>query len=269
MTTLKEEIKSQGTRTVSPPGVNHERSHDEESTRRVAQRTEPDTPQEPDEEENITEEVMINIVTEDLRSDNEEMLERVLLTLKTYLYGKDGMSGAERKKAREAFCQVGGPLAVVRVMKEHPNGTMLQIHGINILWGAAFNNPYCQTAVAKVGSVQAILVAMDRFSCDKSVISNGFGALRDIVLENELNAALLATKISGIPALVKRMTECKADEDIIRRACQLLKHLADFEQLRQSLVDAKVLITLAHGIDDHKDNDDIQEAARQTMKLLV
>jgi hypothetical protein len=123
--------------------------------------------------------------------------------------------------------------------------------------------------VAKVKTIQAILAAMERFSSDFGVVSNGFGALRDIVLDHQVNTDLLATKIRGIPVVVEAITEFRTNHDVVRRACQLLKHLADFEQLRKSLVEAKVLITLARVIDDHKDNDEIQEVARQTMKLLV
>jgi hypothetical protein len=126
--TTPTEIQTQAAKTLSPLAFHHERSDEEEGRARCKH----------DVADEISEEVMIHMVTEELRSDNEKTLEQALITLKKYIYGKDAMSGEAKKKAMEAFCQVGGHLAVVRVI----DSNMLQIHGINVLWGAAFNS--CQ-----------------------------------------------------------------------------------------------------------------------------
>jgi hypothetical protein len=86
--TEPDEIISDGTRTVSRPGIKRERPEDEEPARRVAQRIE-HVQEEEVEEEEISDESMRKIVIEDLRIDDEISLGRALKRLDKYLLGKD------------------------------------------------------------------------------------------------------------------------------------------------------------------------------------
>jgi hypothetical protein len=65
------------------------------------------------------------------------------------------------------------------------------------------------------------------------------------------------------------MAEFKHDEDVMICACNMLWNVCCFHQLRETIVDAKVFSALASALESHKDNHDIQEAAREAMKLLL
>jgi chromosome segregation and condensation protein ScpB len=255
-----DDIISEGTRIVSPPRIKRERSDDEEPARRVAQRTE-------EEAEEISDEFMRKIVLEDLWSDDEETLDQTMKRLVKYMDKADSRVRCVEKQ--NAFFEVGGHLAVVRTMKGRPTHKNLQISGIFLLGIAAYENPLIQTAIGMVEGVQAILAAMQTFSSEGDVIGSGFGALCNIVCHHEANANLLVKKIGAIPFLVERMTEFKADQTIMRRACKMLRNASRFEPLREAIVNADALLALGSAIKSHKDNAQIRHVTREAMQLLV
>jgi hypothetical protein len=267
MSTPKE-TTSEETRTVSPSCVKRERVEDDEATRRVAQRTETaqETEETEEELEEISEKTMIKIVMNDLWSNNERTRELAMKQLVKYLYEEDDEKMAEKQ---DAFFQVGGHLATVRVMKEHPNCKILQSGGLVVLMNATYKNASVETAVAKVEGIPAILAAMKKFSSDEDVIQEGFGALANIVNENEANANLLVMELGGIPFLVEQMKEFQGDANVTYDACDMLESLSSFEHLRKVMVDAKAATALANAIERHGDNPDIQKLARKAMKQLL
>ena len=124
------------------------------------------------------------------------------------------------------------------------------------------------TAVANADDVLAILAAMKRCPSDHAVIRYGFGALSNIV-GNEANANLLVMKLVGIPFLIERMKEFRAEADVTARACAMFMSLSDFESLRKVIIDAKAVTALAYAIERHRDEPHVQEYARKAIKKLV
>jgi hypothetical protein len=206
--------------------------------------------------EAISEAMMIKIVLEDLRSNNERTLEQAMDRLKKYLLYEEDANRAEKQ---EAFVQVGGHAFIVRVMKEHPNSKILQFQCIQVLVVTMYKNASTQTAVAKVEGIQAILAAMKRFPSVQAVIHIGFGALSNIIHTHETNANVLVTKRGGIPLLIKRMKEFQADVNVTEVACIVLKHLSGYMQVRKPIVDAKAVTALGYAIEGHGDNPKIQK----------
>ena len=257
-----EEPESEETRTVSPPHIKRERSEDEEPIRRVTQRTE--TTQE--EVEENAEAMMIKMVLEDLRSNDERTLEQALGQIGEYLYDEDKEKANEKG---QAFCQVGGHLAVVWVMKEQPSCKILQINGLWVLMNSMYENALARTAVAKVEGIQAILTAMKRFPSDPSIMENGFGALGNIVHENEANANLLVTKLGGIPFLIKQMKNFQTDADVTSYASDFMESISFFEHLRKPIVDAKAITVLASIYDHYEHMPDIRNSSCEAMKKLL
>ena len=299
MCSKQAEIKSEETRTVSPPRIKREcseddtslhmteseetqatagsdlsqlppsrkraRSEDERNTRGVVQHTE--ATQETEEEMEVNSEaMMIKTVMNDMWNNNERTRDLALKRIAKYLLDKDNSKMA---KKQEAFIQVGGHAFTVIVMKEHPHCKSLQRHGLWVLINLTYRNASARAAVAKVEGIQAILTAMKRFSSDQNVISNGFGALSEVIIENEGNANILVTELGGIPFLIERMEEFRDVADVIKCACALLMSLSDFEHLRKMIVDAKAITALAHAIDSHEDEPHIQWYARKAIKKLV
>jgi hypothetical protein len=215
----------------------------------------------------ISEETMIKIVLEDLRNNDVRTLEHAMFRLTKYLrYENDDDKLAVKQ---EAFFQVGGHAAVVSAMREHPNCEMLQTHCIFILLTATYSNVLIRTSVAKVKGIQAIVAAMEKFPCDKVVICDGFGALRNIVFEHESNANMLVSKLGKILFCVERMKEFQHDAEVTKNACELMWNLSHFEHLRTPIVNANAVSALVAAIDGHKDNPDIQEDAREAVMMLL
>jgi hypothetical protein len=125
------------------------------------------------------------------------------------------------------------------------------------------------TAVADFDDIQTILAAMKRCPSDQAVIRYGFGALSNVVIGNEANANHLVVKLGGIPFLLERMKEFRAEADVTTRACSMLLSLSDFEHLRKPIVNAKAITALAYAIERHGDEPSVQEYARKAMKQLM
>jgi hypothetical protein len=258
--TEPENIQSQDTRTVTPAGIKRKRPEDENGSglqQRVTQRTE---------SEHDFNESMVRIVVEDLRSNDKTILERAMGKLRKFLFVHCDLSKVAQHQ--KAFFRVGGHLAVVRVMKEHPDCKMVQTHGICVLCNASCKNPVIRAAIATVQGIQVILAAMQRFSSDQVIIYSGFRALCNIVL-NEANADVLVTKICGIPFLVGLMNEFHSDAVVMSGACQLLTNLCCFPQVRGAIADANAVTALAVAYDSHKEFPRIRALAGAALKLLV
>ena len=156
-------------------------------------------------------------------------------------------------------------------MKEHPNDYRMQHKCLLVLAYFMYDensnveNVLAQTAVAKVEGIQVILAAMKRFPR----IGSGFLALNNIVFKNEANANLLVTKLGGLPFLIKRMTGFQDDWHFTENACRMLNSLSYFEHLRKPIIDAIGLSALSNAIERHKDDDVIENLARETMKRLL
>jgi hypothetical protein len=154
-------------------------------------------------------------------------------------------------------------------MKHYPNHKMLQINSLGILWNVAGETPKYQTIIAMMQGIEVTLAAMKSFPCDKFVIHFGFGVLNGITCDHGANADLLVRSIGGIPFLLNRMTEFKANQLIVLRACQMLRNLSCCRLLRNLMFEASAVTALAAAIDGHKDNPAIQQAARSTIKRLI
>ena len=216
-----------------------------------------------EEVEGISEETMIKIMLEDFRSTDTRKLVQALKRIKYYLYdGDDKKMAKKTKKVQEAFFQVSGHLALVRLMKEHLHCKSLQISGLQVLTFLTYKNASTQTAVAKVEGIQAILTAMKSFPSDQTVIRYGFGNLVNVVFENKANTNLLVMELGGIPFLVEQMKEFRDDVDVTRYACSMLYYLSVFAQLRNCIVDANAVTALADAIERHRGNLLIQKHAQ-------
>jgi len=255
---------------ISPPrilpgapslhGVKRERSDDEESSeRRVAQRTSSEEEQ-PEMRLSVTKLVLILIKTND-----EAILDKAVPNLLVALHEKNH---EQRLKKQEDFYQVGGHLAVVTTMLKHPERKLLQQSGIVVLLHASYRNDVIRRAIGKVEGIQAILKAMKNFSEERDVQYQGFQALVNLMSEKP-NAEILVNKLQGTPFILIKMGQHGEDDDILRWACELMKRLCRFNRLRPVIFEANAVETLANVLNTHKENEKIQKAAREAMKLLL
>lgn len=238
---------------------------DEEPTRRVVQITEPVQLLE---SRSASPGVMAKLVLENLWSNDVTTLQQAMKRLGAYLY-RPGSDHAMFAETQKVFFQLGGHLAVLRVMKQHSNHKMLQISSLGLLWNVVGDNPKYQTSIAMAKGMQATLAAMKRFPYDKFIVHLGLGALYGITCNHGANTDLLVRRIGGIPFLLEQMTAFKENQHIILRGCQMLQNFCRCRMLRIFMLEARAVTALAAAIDGHKDNRHIQQAARSTMKGLL
>jgi len=240
---------------VSPAsGVKRERSGDEEQTRHVSPRTQ-------EENDDEVESVLEKILLRTLRSDDDAVLANAVEEL--YYEMIDGTLAAKQKE----FYQLGGHATTVRVMNERLASKSIQDYGIAVLRKACDKNDELKNAIARVKGIQAILEAMEKH--ERVLVWEGFGALWNLVVENEGNAELLVKKLDAMPFLVKMMNSYISDKDITERACGLLEALCGFKNLKKQIVSAKAKTALATAMDKHEEHAEIQEHAGAAMKLLL
>jgi hypothetical protein len=249
-----------------------EREPTEEPMRRVAQRK-GETSQEATEEEKTLE----TIILKDLRSDDKGVLKKALGELwANYFDVEDEKNITESLRS---FFLVCGPVVVVQVMDEHTECEAIQNKGIDVLAFASSSDDErdLRTAVGRVNGIETILAAMKRFHENKELLTRGFGALRNLTLDEENatslvpheNAARLVAKLSALPFLVERMKAFPNDALMVEHSCWMLEHLCHSEQLKKTIVEAKAVSFLAAAFENHKDNPDIQFASKNAMAQLI
>jgi hypothetical protein len=119
-----------------------------------------------------------------------------------------------------------------------------------------------------VNGIEAVLAAMKRFRENQELLTRGFGALRNLTLDEE-NAERLVAKLRALPFLVERMKAFPNHVLMVEHSCFMIEHLCQFEQLRKSIVENNAVSLLATAFDYHKDNPSIQSACRNAMIPLM
>lgn len=248
---------SKSGRTVTPPvRVKRERSEEEEpTTRRVSQRTEGDDANS-----------IVSIVSNDLQSDDEEILGKALGKLAVLLYDVDD---AETEKKQKLFYQVGGHAFVVALMKKYPDFVTIQREGVFVLMNTTYKNQELKIAVAVVNGIETILAAMKKFPSEQSITNDGLGTFCNFTSETDDHAESLVSKLDVLPFLISQMNRFSGHADITESACKLLNVLSSNAQLRDSIRDAKAMTVLAAALDNHKEEKTIQDRARKVLKRLL
>lgn len=153
-------------------------------------------------------------------------------------------------------------------MQKRPDNKLLQHSGILVLLHASYRNEVIRRSIGKVEGIQAILRAMKNFSDERDVQYQGLQTLVSMMSEKP-NAELMVQRLVGIPFILDKMEQYSGDDDILRWSCELIKRLCRFNRLRSSIFEANTVDSLANVLKTHKDNEKIQKAAREAMKLLL
>lgn len=244
-----------------PQGIKRERSEDEESSppeRNVAQRVASQS--EPEMKISMARLVLCLVSTNDY-----SILEEAVPSLLRALHERNHEKRIEKQ---EEFFQVGGHLAVVSAMQTHSHNKLIQQSGIIVLLHASYRNDVIRRAIGKVEGIQAILRAMKHFSEEQDVQYQGMQALVSLMSERS-NAILMVQRLVAIPFILEKINQHSDNDDILRWACELMKRLGRFNRLRRTIFEANAVETLANVLNTHKDNEKIQKAAREAMKLLL
>jgi hypothetical protein len=243
-----------------PPthGVKRVRSEDEESS----------TPERNDAQRTSSEKMQISmakLVLCLIRTEDDSIIEEALPNLLRSLHER---SHVKRIEKQQDFYSLGGHLAVVSVMQKCQHRKLLQQSGIIVLLYASYRNDAIRVAIGKVEGIQAILRAMKHFSEERDVQYQGLQALVNLMSERA-NAILMVQRLVAIPFILEKMNQYSDDGDILRWACELIKRLCRFNYLRPTIFEANAIETLANVLNTHKNNEKIQNAAREAIKLLL
>lgn len=243
----------------SPPReLKHERSNDdeEESTRRVLQRTEKD--KDGDEETPS----MKKLVLENLQSDNTKILEQALYQIRV------NMRAENAAEASKEFYRLGGhSIVVLCVMRKHPTCVGIQEQAIAVIANVAFMGEF-KVVLAEVNAMQAVLEAMNTFQNERLIQYYGLQALINFIDGNDVNARNLAVDAKGVPAILKAMHGFSGDEEIVRKGCSVVSSLCRMKDLWEPIFDTDALTALAKARDTHKKNDCIRKYVTKAMKIF-
>ena len=153
-------------------------------------------------------------------------------------------------------------------MDKYPKRRVFQQQGIKTLMEAANDSPKLAGVIARGKAIPIILSALKKYPFDRMIQLRGLRTLCNLS-DREANAEALVLNHGGAPIVMDTMSEFSKDTNMVVAGCILLAKLGHFEQLRRPLVDAKAIKILAAAFVDHEGDDDVQEAARKAMKLLL
>lgn len=118
---------------------------------------------------------MEELVTCDLRSNNERTIERAMNQLQQIVHDRDDR---RLEKKQNEFFSLGSHAIVVRVMMENPDHTNIQSFGLRVLMGAMHRNNEMRSAVVKVKGMHVVIAAMKTRSSCRDVQYFGLKALK-------------------------------------------------------------------------------------------
>lgn len=174
------------------------------------------------------------LVLEDLWSSSLEEKKKAMINLLEETTDNDEEKQAEKQKQ---FYQVGGHLAVIKVMGWHQACKIVQEYGIKILVSATYKNHELKRAVADVGGIEKVLAGMMRFPGERAIVFNALKALSNLTIYHP-NAEFLVNKLNGIPFIHASLNDYKKDYDVVLWACRVIHKLASVETLRKPLFEA-------------------------------
>lgn len=191
-----------------------------------------------------------SFVLKDLQSeDAEDALQVALKAIASLLYAMD-------RYAQQDLYQLGGHALVVQVMNKHPECLAIQANGTEVLKNTSdgdYTEVGMRSAIVRVGGFQSIVAAMKHSEAQNGVIRDGLLAFYNLIAHFEPNAKVFVADTDCIPLVLECMEKYQDDKDVMIHACELLNHLAGFESLRKSLVDANVGSSLMAAYEHYKD----------------
>lgn len=161
--------------------------------------------------------------------------------------------------------QVG---AVLRNMNKYPRRKVLQQHGMKVLCEATEDNPSLAGVIVRAKGITIILAAMKRYPFERMLQLRGFKILSN-VCGCEASAEAVVLNHDGTPILLVSFNEFCKDVEMVMAACSLFAKLAQHEKLKKPMEDAKAFKAFADSFEDNEGNEELQEAIRGVMKVLL
>lgn len=261
LSTMASHPEPDASKGMAKVGEKHDRSVEDgdDESRRVAMRTENN-----DDEENLS--ATERIVLRGLGSSDETVRGTAFLNLLEIL---DIAHGAELSQILQDFFWVGGQYVLVRVMIENSSCEDIQEKGLFMISTATYNHRDLNIAFAKVGAMQAVLAAMDKFQSNWAIQLNGLEALANMTNENDANAVAVVVNLKGLPVILNAVDRFYYEENYAVSGCKVLKNLCRPVELRKPFFETNALGTLLKAGNYHETNDEIDTDVIEAAERFV
>ena len=175
---------------------------------------------------------------------------------------------------RHTVFKVGGFPLLVSAMSQWKNCSEIQAEACRAVLNICLDSSasLCEAACG-VGTLEAILAAMQRFDSDDYMQRVGCGALHALTKTNSTTARRLVVDLMGAFKVVRAMRNFPKSKRLQMWACCALADWAQWEDLRQNILDTGALTAIALVVEVFKDKDNeedvaIQDKARSSIRNL-
>ena len=175
---------------------------------------------------------------------------------------------------RQTIFMVGGFSLLVSVMRQWSDCSDIQAEACRAFLNICLDcGSFICEAACGVGALEAILAAMQRFDNDAYLQRVGCGALHALTKSCAKTARRLVRELRGAFKLVRSMRSFPQSRRLQMWAYCALADWAQWEDLRQSLLDTGALSVIDQTIALFKDKDNledvaIQDKARNVLRIL-
>jgi len=115
------------------------------------------------------------LVTIDLRCDNERAVEEALKQLRAIFHESDDR---RLEKKQSEFFSLGSHATVIQAMIDHPDHKVIQNFGLRVLMSAMHRNNEMKRAVVKVKGMHVVIATMKQFPSYQDIQFFGLKALK-------------------------------------------------------------------------------------------
>ena len=202
-----------------------------------------------------------NIITGELFSEDETMVESALKQLADICMHADAAAAANRKQIFRA----GGHVSILGAMKKFTDSPRIQVQALRALANTCLN-PEMRVAIGNLGGIDKVITTMNRFPDSEEVQRIGCGA-SELLIRNEQNAEIFVTN-QGITTVIAAMTAFPDNVDLQFLACTTFEDLCKWKREDQ-LEEARAGPAAALALSKHYDNAKVRDKAFGLLRLLL
>lgn len=126
----------------------------------------------------------------------------------------------------------------------------------------------CHAAVVGVGGERTAIAALQNCSLDRSAVSSGCGALRDILRANS-DAAAQAGEMGAVESVVRGLRKHWGDADVAQNACGALISLCAYWPNRQKAAEVGAIQTATEALKLHGVDPVVRQTAIDVLKAVT
>ena len=163
----------------------------------------------------------------------------------------------------------GGHMGLVVILRKWSTSAPVQAAALNCLHKAAESLEFCQ-AVASLGALDLVLVALRNHPRNEAVATAGCGALLNLTLPEE-NARELVFHLRGIPTICATCANFSQTIVLQKYVLWLIQYMSYWDNFKGPIVQDGGLHALAEIIERFSDGsqDALVKSARATMQRLL